>query len=174
MYGLILVEPQEGLPRVDREYYVMQGDFYTAGETGAKGFQPFSIEKMLKEEPAYVVFNGETGSLTEDNALKANVGETVRIFFGNGGPNLVSSFHVIGEIFDRVYEEASLSSPPRRDIQSTLVPAGGATVVEFKVDVPGEYRLVDHSLGRVLKGALGILKVEGRENPEIFREGATR
>jgi nitrite reductase (NO-forming) len=171
MYGMILVEPKEGLPRVDKEYYVVQGEFYTAGKLGEQGLQAFSFEKMFREQPEYVVFNGSTGSLRGTHALKARVGETVRIFFGVGGPNTTSSFHVIGEIFDRVHPEAA--SEPLRNVQTTLVPAGGATMVEFQVNVPGTFVLVDHSLTRVEKGAIGELIVEGPEVPEIFRPEKT-
>lgn len=167
MYGLILVEPREGMPRVDREYYVMQGEFYTRGVNGEGGLQPFDMEKALREQPEYVVFNGSVGSLTGDNALRANVGETVRIFMGNGGPNLVSSFHVIGEIFNRVFVEGG--STINRDVQTTLVPAGGAVMVEFTLEVPGTFILVDHSIFRAFnKGALGMLKVEGAPNTAIY------
>jgi nitrite reductase (NO-forming) len=171
MYGLIVVEPAGGLPQVDREFYVMQGDFYLEGNRGDKGHRNFSTEKMLAEQPEYVVFNGSVGALTGDNALKANVGETVRIFFGVGGPNITSSFHVIGEIFDRVATEGGAYENPGKwltNVQTTGVPAGGATTVEFKLEVPGQYVLVDHSLGRAMKGAVGILKVAGSENPEVF------
>jgi nitrite reductase (NO-forming) len=168
MYGLILVEPPSGLPAVDREFYVMQGEFYTTGATGEKGHQQQDMTRLLDEEAQYVVFNGSTQALTGENALQARVGETVRIYFGNAGPNLVSSFHVIGEIFDRVYDQASLVSSPLEGVQTTLVPAGGATMVEFQLDVPGDYKLVDHSLGRLVKGALGTLHVEGRQNLDVF------
>lgn len=167
MYGLILVEPEGGLPPVDKEFYVMQGEFYTDGDTGAPGLQAFSMEKAVEEDADYVVFNGHMNSLTGENAISAEVGETVRIFMGNGGPNLVSSFHVIGEIFDRVRFEGG--SMVNENVSTTLIPAGGAAIVEFKVDVPGDFVLVDHSLFRAFnKGALGILKVEGEENPNIF------
>ncbi|HEX8750163.1 MAG TPA: copper-containing nitrite reductase [Nitrospira sp.] len=167
MYGLILVEPPGGLTPVDREYYVMQSDFYTVGKHREKGHQPFDMEKAIEEHPTYVVFNGAEGSLLGEKALKAKVGERVRLFVGNGGPNLVSSFHVIGEIFDRVYGEAGTRHS--ENIQTTLVPAGGAAIVEFKVEVPGSYKLVDHSILRAFnKGALGELKVEGPENKTIY------
>lgn len=167
MYGLILVEPEEGLPPVDKEYYVMQGDFYTKGKYGEAGLQPFDMQKAIDEEADYVVFNGSVGALSGDDALTAKVGETVRIYFGNGGPNLVSSFHVIGEIFDRVTVEGG--SLVNENVQTTLVPAGGAAMVEFKVDVPGELVLVDHSIFRAFnKGALGILNVTGPENKQIY------
>lgn len=164
MYGLILVEPKEGLPPVDKEYYVMQGDFYTTGKFGESGLQSFDQNKAVEERPTYVVFNGAVGALVGDKALKANVGESVRFFVGNGGPNLVSSFHVIGEIFDKVFPEGG-TLPAQSNVQTTLVPAGGSAIVEFKVDVPGTYILVDHSLFRAFnKGALGMLKVAGPEN----------
>lgn len=169
-YGLILVEPQGGLPKVDKEFYVMQGELYTTGTLGKQGLQIFDTRAMLDGNPQYIVFNGRTGALTSTttNAMQANVGEKVRIFFGNGGVNLISSFHVIGEIFDRVYEEASLSSPPLTDVQTTLVPAGGATVVDFTALLPGNYVLVDHALARIDRGAWGILHVDGPGNPAIF------
>ncbi|TXD98023.1 nitrite reductase, copper-containing [Psychrobacter frigidicola] len=167
MYGLILVEPKEGLSKVDREYYVMQGDFYTKGSYGQQGLQPFDMDKAISENPDYVLFNGSVGALTGDNALKANVGETVRLFVGNGGPNLVSSFHVIGEIFDKVYVNGGTTE--NHNVQTTLIPSGGAAITEFKTDVPGEYILVDHSIFRAFnKGALGILQVEGKENKRIY------
>lgn len=167
MYGLIQVDPKEGLPKVDREYYVMQGDFYTRGKYGESGVQAFDMDKALREEADYVVFNGEVGSLTGDNSLKAEVGETVRLFVGNGGPNLLSSFHVIGEIFDNVQVEGG--SLINKNVQTTLIPAGGAAVVDFKVDVPGTFILVDHSIFRAFnKGALGQLVVTGPENKDIY------
>ena len=167
MYGLILVEPPEGLPAVDREYYVMQGEFYTAGKNGAQGLQPFAMEKAIDEKPDYVVFNGSVGSLTGDKALTAKVGETVRLFLGNGGPNLISSFHVIGEIFDKVQVEGG--NLVNANVQTTLIPAGGSTITEFKVEVPGTLILVDHSIFRTFnKGSLGMLKVEGPEDKAVY------
>ncbi|HEY1194180.1 copper-containing nitrite reductase [Flavobacterium sp.] len=167
MYGLILVEPEGGLPPVDKEYYVMQGDFYTQGEYGAKGLQPFDMNKAVKETPDYVVFNGKVGALTNGGELTAKVGETVRLYVGNGGPNLVSSFHVIGEIFDSVHVEGG--STINKNVQTTLIPAGGAAIVDFKVETPGTFILVDHSIFRAFnKGALGMLKVEGKENKNVY------
>ncbi|KYG73024.1 copper-containing nitrite reductase [Roseivirga echinicomitans] len=167
MYGLILVEPEGGLPPVDKEYYVMQGDFYTKGANGERGLQAFDMQKAVNEDADYVVFNGKVNGLTGDNALTANVGETVRIFMGNGGPNLVSSFHVIGEIFDRVFVEGG--TMVNKNVQTTLIPAGGAAMVEFQVDVPGTLVLVDHSIFRAFnKGALGMLKVSGEEDEKVY------
>jgi nitrite reductase (NO-forming) len=167
MYGLILVEPPGGLPEVDREYYVMQGEFYTRDRYGLPGHQPFDMEKAIAEDANYVVFNGAVGALSGERALTANVGETVRLYVGNGGPNLISSFHVIGEIFDRVWREAG--SEPNSNIQTTLVPAGGAAIVDFKVEVPGTAILVDHSIFRAFnKGALGELRVSGPADSAVY------
>ena len=168
MYGLILVEPEGGLPPVDKEFYIMQGDFYTKGAYGEQGNQPFDMNKAIKEQPDYVVFNGKVGSLTGANALTAKVGETVRLFVGNGGPNLVSSFHVIGEIFDKVYVEGG-DKTINENVQTTIVPAGGSAIVDFKVDVNGTFIIVDHSIFRAFnKGALGMLKAEGEGNKIIY------
>lgn len=164
-----MVEPYKGLSKADKEFYVMQSEFYTDNLFGQKGLHGFSQERALMEFPEYVVFNGRVGSLVDNKALVANVGDYVRIFFGNGGPNLVSSFHVIGVVFDKVYTEAG--SVPNLNVQTTLVPAGGATMVEFGVKVPGNYVLVDHSIFRAFnKGAVGIMKVIGKENKEIYSD----
>lgn len=169
MYGLILVEPEGGLDPVDHEFYVMQGELYTTEPLATQGALTFDVEKLLHEQPEYLFFNGALDALTTINPLKAQVGETVRIFFGVGGPNLTSSFHVIGEIFDRVYNLASLTSTPLTDIQTTLVPPGGAAVVEFTLEVPGRYLLVDHALSRLERGLVGFLLVDGPENPEVYQ-----
>jgi nitrite reductase (NO-forming) len=169
MYGLILVEPPGGLPVVDKEFYVMQGEIYTMQPFGTAGQLDFSFDAMLDEDPEYFVFNGSAGALTHDeSALRTEVGDTVRIYFGVGGPNATSSFHVIGEIFDRVYNLASVTSPPLTDVQTTVVPPGGAVMVEFDVEVPGRYILVDHALSRMERGLAGYLYAEGEENPDIF------
>ncbi len=168
MYGLIYVQPKVPLPAVDREYYVLQSEFYTSGSFGEKGLQPFSMQKAIDENPTYIVFNGGTSALTGERALQAKVGERVRLFVGNGGPNLISSFHVIGEIFDTVYPEGG-TVPAQHNVQTTLVPAGGSAIVEFKVEVPGSLILVDHSIFRTFnKGALGMLKVVGAEAKEVY------
>lgn len=168
-YGLILVEPKEGLSKVDKEFYVVQGEMYTMGDLGKKGLVPFDSQALIDGNPNYVLFNGKI----EQNArLHAKVGDKVRMFIGNGGVNLVSSFHVIGEIFDKVYPEASIGegSSLFKNVQTTVVPAGGASIVEFVVDVPGKYLLVDHALARMNKGAWATLDVVGEEQPDIFGE----
>jgi nitrite reductase (NO-forming) len=168
MYGLIFVQPKSGWTPVDREYYVMQGDIYTQGANGERGLQIFDNVKATDERPSYVVFNGSVGSLVGDRAPTAKVGETVRLYFGVGGPNITSSFHVIGEIFDKVYVEGG-TKVVQENVQTTMVPAGGSAIVEFKVEVPGTLVLVDHSLSRAFnKGALGMIKVTGPESPVLY------
>jgi nitrite reductase (NO-forming) len=167
MYGLILVEPPEGLTPVDAEYYVMQGDFYTVGKYREKGHQAFDMQKAIDENATYVLFNGSESALTGPRALKAKTGQNIRMFIGNGGPNLISSFHVIGEIFDKVQYEGGTRF--QENVQTTLIPAGGAATVEFHTEVPGNYVLVDHSIFRAFnKGAIAILEVTGEPRPEIY------
>jgi copper-containing nitrite reductase len=168
MYGMILVEPKRGLPKVDREFYVMQSEVYTKDAAEDAEFLEYSHEKGLEERPTFVVFNGRVNSLTGKNSLKARVGERVRIYFGDAGPNLISSFHVIGTIFDKVYREGDLISPPARSVQTTLVPSGGATAVEFDAKVPGTYTLVDHAIFRIEQGAVGYLEVGGNPQCSIY------
>lgn len=170
MYGVILVEPKEGLAKVDKEFYVMQSEFYTKEEFGFEGVTTYDPKKASAEDPTYVVFNGKHGSLMEDGALQAKVGDRVRIFFGNAGPNKTSSFHVIGTIFDKVHREGGIGGEPERNVQTTVVPPGGAAIVEFGLKVPGNYTLVDHAIFRLEKGAAGILHAEGPEAPEIYEK----
>jgi nitrite reductase (NO-forming) len=168
MYGMILVEPKEGLPKVDREFYVMQSEFYTKGKYGEHGMQTLDMDKGIDEKPTYVVFNGAVGALTGDRAIQAKTGERVRLFVGNAGPNLTSSFHVIGEIFDNVYTEGG-SNVAEHNVQTTSIPAGGSAIVEFGVEQPGDLVLVDHAIFRAFnKGTLGILHVGGEENGRVF------
>ncbi len=158
MYGMILVEPKKGLSKVDKEFYIMQGEFYSILENGERGVTQQSGKKLFKEQPEYVVFNGRKNALTKERALKAKTGDKVRLYVGNGGVSKASSFHVIGEIFDKVYVEGG--SLINKNVQTTTIPAGGATIVEFKIDKSGKYLLVDHALSRLNKGALAELIAE--------------
>lgn len=166
MYGLILVEPKAGLPKVDKEFYIMQGELYTAGSIGRQGLQIFDAKKMMNGIPEYVTFNGRPSGLM--GKMTAKVGDKIRMYVGNGGVSNNSSFHVVGEIFDTVYPEASIGGAQFHNVQTTNVPAGGATIVEFTVDYPGKYVLVDHALMRTDKGAWGVLEVTGEADPTIY------
>lgn len=168
MYGLILVEPAGGLPPADREFYVMQGEFYTDTVFGEPGLRRFGMAKALRELPDYVLFNGAVGALTGERALVAHPGERIRLFLGNGGPNLTSTFHIAGEVLDRVTTGAS--SAPSVPVQTLSLPPGAAAVAELTVEVPGTYVLMDHALFRAFnKGALGTLRVEGAPDPRVYR-----
>jgi len=147
----------------------MQGELYTEEAFGVKGELTESWDKLLAERPEYYVFNGAVGALTNQKPLQAKVGETIRIYFGVGGPNATSSFHMIGEIFGKVYNLGALTSEPLADVQTITVPAGGAAAVEVKLQVPGKYPIVDHALSRMEKGLVGILNVEGPADPTIFK-----
>lgn len=168
MYGLILVEPKHGFSRADHEFYVFQSEFFTRPAEDENVLE-FSPEKGLLGQPDYVVFNGKTGALTGENALRARAGDKIRIYFGNIGPNSASSFHIIGEIFDRVYLEGTLGGTASKNAPTALVPSGAAAILELKVDVPGDYLLVDHRIFRINKGAVGALTVAGEEDEEIFK-----
>jgi nitrite reductase (NO-forming) len=168
MYGLILVEPPEGLPKVDREFYVMQGDLYTTHRIGTKGHQEFDHDRASDELPTYYTFNGAVGALTKEFKMTAKVGETVRVYFGVGGPNKVSSFHAIGEIFDKVYSEGSVTAV-KHNVQTTLVAPGGATIVDMKLEYPGSILLVDHALSRVGKGLAAALEVTGAADASVYK-----
>ncbi len=166
MYGAILVEPRGGLAEVDREFYVIQGEWYTKGKFGDQGHQAFSTDKAQAEQPEYFTFNGHVNALTDLFPLQAEVGETVRLFFGVGGPNIGSNFHVIGEIFDKVYT----GSPDTfiANEETWYVPPGSVAITEFALNEPGSYLLVDHAIYRVSKGAAGVLQVSGPHDDTVY------
>lgn len=166
MYGFVLVEPAEGLSPVDRELYVVQSEIYTKDDK--PGHKSFDIARAEKSDPQFIVFNGAVGSLLKDRAPQVLENQTTRMYVGNAGPNLISSFHVIGQIFDKVYREGDLITPPAQGLQTTLIPAGGSAVVEFTPRVPGTFLLVDHAIFRLHHGAAGSVVVSGTQQAEIF------
>lgn len=171
MYGMIYIEPEIPLPAVDKEIYIMQGDLYTKWRPGNEGHQEMDADAMFDERPTYVIFNGKYATFTGEDTIKVNVGETLRIYFGVGGPNTISSFHLIGEIFDRVYNLGSTENAPLESVQTVLVAPGGAVIVDITFEVPANYIMVDHALTRAFhKGAVGIIEVAGEENTSIYDE----
>jgi len=171
MYGMIVVEPEEGLPHVDREFYLGQNETYTKQMPGTPGPRDFDSERLLHEQATYVIFNGAYNALTAKRfgAMKAKVGETVRVFMVNGGPNLLSSLHPIGNVWSRVWIMGAFATPPMRFLQSVLVPPGNAVVAEMELPVPETIKIVDHALTRATnKGGVAEIVVTGEENPEIF------
>ena len=171
MYGLILVEPSGGLSHVDHEYYFMQGEMYTTAAKGKAGLQQFSGAKLMDEDPEYFLFNGAVDALSKRYPLRANQGETVRLFFGDAGPNETSSLHVVGEIFTRDYVQGSLTSSPLTGVQTAAVPPGSAAMLELTASVPGQFSVMDHAMARMAKGLLGILEVTGAENATLMHAG---
>jgi nitrite reductase (NO-forming) len=171
MYGLILVEPEGGLAAVDHEYYVMQGEIYTSAAKGKAGMQQFSDAKLMEESPEYFVFNGAVDALTKTHPMQEKVGETVRVFFGNAGPNDTSSLHIVGEIFTRDYPLGSLTSPPLTSIQTASVPPGAAAILEFKASVPGRFAMMDHAMARMMKGLMATFEITGAENATLMHAG---
>ena len=260
MYGLLLVEPKHGFPRVDHEFYIFESEFYAQGSdpsfvfntkkalpeavpspnNSSEKYLPepqvkkktikelekemeeikqaiaekelvvltkeekvlqedsifeevrssmdrsineavdsnyvnrdrvleLSLEKALNDQPDYVVFNGRQRSLLGENALRVKVGDKIRIFFGNIGPNGISSFHINGEVFDQVYLEGAVNGIINKNVQTTLVPSSGATIVEFTIDVPGDYFLIDDRTFRTEKGAIGLITAVGDNNSKVFK-----
>ncbi len=172
MFGEILVQPAVPLPPVDKEFYVGQSELYTKWPIHTQGNQLFDDQKVWTETPTYFVFNGAFKALTGAHQLTAQVNQTVRIYFADGGPDFISSFHVIGEIFDRVWQYGDLTDPPLHGVQTVLVPPGGTVVVDLTLDYPGNYALVDHALLRAVDmGAVGILNVTGWANSTVYNPG---
>ncbi len=171
MYGLILVEPRGGLPHVDHEYYLMQGEIYTNAPMGKTGLQQFSEAKLMQEDPTYFVFNGATDALTKEHPLQAKAGETVRLFFGDAGPNKPSSPHMVGEIFTKEYEAGSLLANPLPNVQTAMVAPGSAAILELKAVEPGHFNLMDHAMSRMAKGLLATLDVSGSEDAALMHAG---
>jgi len=171
MFGAILVEPKAGLPPVDRELYFGQHELYTKGQAGEEGHHGFDFDAMRSEDPTYVCVNGEAYAFTGDGYGPVSVekGERVRIFWSNGGPNLTSSWHAIGNVWEEFYRDGSLASEPDRYVETAPVVPGSVAAAEIATPVPGPIKLVDHALTRVArKGLLAVLDVEGAAEPEIF------
>ena len=170
MFGVILVEPAGGLPAVDHEFYLGQHEVYTT-DPKAGGKVRFDMTAMRREDPRYVLMNGGTYALTPDRAGSPTVavGDTARVIFGVGGPNLTSNFHPIGNVWNEYYPQGSLSAEPLTHIQTWPVPPGSTAVATMQFDVPGPVKLVDHALSRVAnKGCMAVINAEGPSNPEIF------
>lgn len=173
MYGLILVEPPQGLPHVDHEFYLVQGEIYTAAPKGKPGLQQFSAAKLMEESPEYFVFNGAVDAVTKQHAMHAKVGDTVRVFFGDAGPNKTASIHAVGEIFSREYPLGSLTSTPLSGVQTAEVPSGGAAVLELTAAMPGQFNFMDHAISRMAKGSMATLDVTGQDTAHLMYPDTT-
>ncbi|MEY7848221.1 copper-containing nitrite reductase [Natrarchaeobius sp. A-rgal3] len=172
MFGAILVEPKDGLPEVDREFYFGQHEVYTNGEAGEAGHHIYDFEATADEDPTYVLMNGEAYGLTPDGQhgpVHAEVGETVRVYFANGGPNLTSALHPIGNVWSTFYRDGDLVSDPGRYVETAPVAPGTVVAGEMELPVPGPIKIVDHALSRVArKGMMAVIDVEGEANPDVY------
>ncbi|MCU4716937.1 copper-containing nitrite reductase [Halapricum hydrolyticum] len=171
MFGLILVEPQDGLPAVDHEFYFGQHELYTTGNAGQAGHHDFDMDAMADENPTYVLANGEKYAITEDGygPVSVDVGDTARVFFVNGGPNLTSSFHPIGSVWDAVRPQGAIGAQPQQNVQTTPVMPGSSAITTLQFSVPGPVKLVDHALSRVArKGFSAVIEADGEPRLDIF------
>jgi nitrite reductase (NO-forming) len=171
MFGAILVEPKGGLPEVDRELYFGQHELYTDANAGEKGHHNFDFAAMKDEDPTYVCLNGEAYAITPDGygAVDVDKGEQVRIFWANGGPNLTSAWHGIGNVWETFYRDGDVVSEPDRYVETAPVAPGSVAIAEIDTPVPGPIKLVDHALSRVArKGMLGVIAVTGDPEPDVF------
>jgi nitrite reductase (NO-forming) len=165
MYGMLVVEPREGYPtRVDRQYAVVQSEFYTKLDPAGRQVngQPLYVldtQKVRTKESTYTVFNGVYNGMV-DHPLVAKPGDRVRLFVLNVGPSNTSSFHVVGAIFDRVWIDGNPDNQ-FRGMQTVLLPSAGSAIVEFRVPEKGQYIMVDHHFANASQGAIGIVDATG-------------
>ena len=156
MYGAMIVDPKGGWAPA-QELVLVQSDFYL--KDGAGNVNVPDYEKMLGGGAMdYVVFNGHASQYV-DSPIKVKAGEPIRIFVVNAGPNVWSSFHVVGTIFDRVCVNAN----PRNELfglQSVTIGPGDSAAVEFTLDEPGVYPAVNHAFGHAAHGAIALLQAE--------------
>ncbi|MGH8011209.1 MAG: multicopper oxidase domain-containing protein [Candidatus Binataceae bacterium] len=151
MYGMMIVDPRQGWPKA-QEVMIVQGEFY--GTPDKDGLVAGDSRKMMAEQAEFVVFNGAVNKYV-DAPITIKVGRPVRIFFVNAGPNLSSTFHVIGVIFSTVYRGGN-PADPLHDVVSFDVGPGQGAIFEFTVHQPGDYTFIDHSMAHVLRGAKGV------------------
>jgi nitrite reductase (NO-forming) len=177
MFGMILVEPKDGLPEVDQELYVGQHELYTDKEVGKEGHHGFDYEAMKNEEPTYVLLNGEKYAYAAAGRgpVEVDQGDRVRVFMVDGGPNVSSNFHPIGNVWNRAYRDGGLPEDgdyeayADKNIQTMKVPPGSCMIGEMATPVPERIKLVDHALSRVVRrGMLAEIDVLGEEDEDIF------
>ena len=157
MYGAIIVEPKEGLPKVDNEYVLVGSEWYLNGD-GIKQAASLDMSKARARLADWVTFNGYANQYVT-HPLTADPGETTRFWVVAAGPTNNVNFHVVGTIFDRAWVNSDLASPPQRGVQTVVVPAGGGAVFDVKIDDEGTYPFVSHAFADVDLGQVGLLKV---------------
>jgi nitrite reductase (NO-forming) len=160
MYGAIIVDPRR--PRTPaREFVLVQSEFYTRGGGGTDtSLLALDWQKLLGLSPDHVTFNGRAAQYASA-PLSVLVGEPLRVYVVNAGPNRTSAFHVVGAIFDRVYLDAS-SAPTLNGVQTVDVPVGGGAIFEVRLVEPGDYPFVTHAFADATKGAVGVFRATER------------
>ena len=158
MYGALVVDPARPRPKA-REFVLVQSEFYLSSSPGADGAHTLDWSKLLGLAPDHVVFNGRVSQYAE-HPLDVAPGEMVRLYVVNAGPNRISSFHVVGGIFERVFQDGSPSNP-LVGVQTVNVPVGGGSIFEVRLREPGDYPFVSHAFADATKGAVGVLRALG-------------
>lgn len=156
MYGALIVDPRGARPAA-KELVFVQSEFYTSPDS-IKGPRTLAWGKLLELAPDYVVFNGRAAQYAE-HPISVKVNELLRLYVVNAGPNRISSFHVVGGIFERVFVDGSQASP-LSGVQTAAVPVGGGSIFEIRLKQPGEYPFVTHAFADATKGAVGILSAK--------------
>jgi nitrite reductase (NO-forming) len=156
MYGALIVDPRTPRPAA-RELVVVQSEFYMVPDTtGAP--KTLAWDRLLSLAPDFVTFNGRAAQYAE-HPIEVKVNELLRLYVVNAGPNRVSSFHVVGGIFERVFQDGSLASP-LVGVQTVNVPVGGGSIFEIRLKQEGEYPFVTHAFADATKGGVGILSAK--------------
>jgi nitrite reductase (NO-forming) len=177
MYGMMIVEPRKGYPtKVDREYAVVQSEFYTKPDPDKRQVDGVPLyvldgDRVRAKAPTYTVFNGKYNGMVESPVV-AKPRERVRLFVLNVGPSNTSSFHVVGTIFDRVWLEGNPDNQLRAS-QTVLLGSSNSAIVEFIIPEEGSYVMVDHHFANASQGAIGLIAAGGAGDPEHHNIPAT-
>ncbi len=160
MYGALIVDPRTARPPA-QEFVLVQSEFYMGAPSGADSLRSLNWDKVLNAFPDYVVFNG-VASRYATHPIPVDVAKPIRLFVVNAGPNRISSFHVVGAIFDRVFADGF--GRPFEGMQTWNVPVGGGAVFELRLAETGLYPFVTHAFADATKGAVGVFRA-GEPSP---------
>jgi nitrite reductase (NO-forming) len=156
MYGALIVDPARARPAA-KEFVLVQSEFYLTAKPGQDGTHALDWERLLAVAPDHVVFNGRASQYAT-HPINVQPNELIRLYVVNAGPNRISSFHVVGGIFERVYDDATQTSP-LTGVQTVNVPVGGGAIFEMRLREPGDYPFVTHAFADATKGGVGVLRV---------------
>jgi nitrite reductase (NO-forming) len=158
MYGALVVDPATPRSKAN-ELVLVQSEFYLNAKPDRDGNQGLDWQKLLGQAPDHIVFNGRAGQYAS-HPIEARPDELIRIYLVNAGPNRISSFHVVGGIFERVFEDGTQANP-LIGVQTVNVPVGGGAIFEVRLREPGDYPFVTHAFADATKGAVGVLRASG-------------